>query len=148
MTDKRYGKRNGERDAGNRAWIGIGATAAVGTALLVGARLFAGRNDGKPLASDGPDYTARGRTGLPIGRTVTVNRPRQELYDFWRDQRIADFDAPRYHGIIELAIAGNGYGGVGRYNPGGRNLRVRNAQEKRNQRFLIQIIPKIGQVEL
>ena len=70
------------------------------------------------------------------------------LYDFWRDQRIADFDAPRYHGIIELALTGNGYGGVGRYNPGGRNLRVGNQAEKRNQRFLIQVIPKIGQVEL
>ena len=69
------------------------------------------------------------------------------LYDFWRDQRIVDFDAPRYHGIIELAIAGNGYGGVGRYNPTKRNLRVGNREEKRNQRFLIQIIPKIGQVE-
>lgn len=69
------------------------------------------------------------------------------LYDFWRDEHIADFDAPRYHGIIELAIAGNGYGGVGRYNPAGQNLRVGNAEEKRNQRFLIQIIPKIGQVE-
>lgn len=69
------------------------------------------------------------------------------LHDFWRDEHIADFDAPRYHGIIELAIAGNGYGGVGRYNPERKNLRVSNAEEKRNQRFLIQIIPKIGQVE-
>ena len=68
------------------------------------------------------------------------------LYDFWRDERIADFDAPRYHGVIELALAGNGYGGVGRYNSSRRNLRVGNAEEKRNQRFLIQIIPKIGQV--
>lgn len=69
------------------------------------------------------------------------------LHDFWRRERIADFDAPRYHGLLELALAGNGYGGVGRYNPAGRHLRVTNADEKRNQRFLIQIIPKIGPVE-
>ncbi|WP_375415801.1 hypothetical protein [uncultured Hymenobacter sp.] len=69
------------------------------------------------------------------------------LHDFWRQERIADFDAPRYHGLLELALAGNGYGGVGRYNSRKRNLRVTNAEEKRNQRFLIQIIPKIGQVK-
>ncbi|MBC7449551.1 MAG: hypothetical protein H7330_15980 [Hymenobacteraceae bacterium] len=68
------------------------------------------------------------------------------LYDFWRDEGIVDFDAPQYHDIIELAIAGNGYGGVGRYNPARRNLRVTNQEEKRNQRFLIQIIPKVGKV--
>ena len=81
MTEHRDRKRNGDRDASNRTLIGLGATAAAGVALLVGARLFAGRNDGKPASGDGPDYTARGRTGLPIGRTVTVARPRQELYD-------------------------------------------------------------------
>lgn len=87
MTTRRYGERD-ETDsdlARNRALIGLGAAAAVGTALFVGGRLFAGRNNGKPFASDAPRYSARGRTDTPVGRTVTVNRPRQELYAFWRD---------------------------------------------------------------
>ena len=69
----------------NRAAIGLGAALAAGAALYVGGRLFASRNNDKPFESDAPRYTARGRTDLPVGRTVTVGKPRQELYDFWRD---------------------------------------------------------------
>lgn len=37
--------------------------------------------------SDAPESTFRGEAGkdAPIQRTLTINRPRQELYDFWRD---------------------------------------------------------------
>ncbi|HEY0148694.1 MAG TPA: SRPBCC family protein [Allosphingosinicella sp.] len=37
--------------------------------------------------SDAPPSTFRGQAGkdAPISRTVTVNRPARELYDFWRD---------------------------------------------------------------
>jgi outer membrane protein OmpA-like peptidoglycan-associated protein len=51
------------------------------------------------------------------------------LYDFWRDEGIS-FDPE----ICEVLIAGSGVGGVGRA-----------SREERNQRFLIQIIPKIGE---
>ena len=87
MTTSRQGKRDGAGGgaARTRALIGLGAAAALGTAFLVGSRVFAARNNGKPFASDAPRYTARGRTDTPIGRTVTVNRPRHEVYAFWRD---------------------------------------------------------------
>ncbi|MFC5272001.1 hypothetical protein [Adhaeribacter terreus] len=69
------------------------------------------------------------------------------LYDYWKTNRIVDFDHKAYHQTIELVIAGTGYGGVGRYNPDKRNLTIGNNEEKLNQRFLIQIIPKVGEVK-
>ena len=56
------------------------------------------------------------------------------LYKFWRLNGIV-FD-PK---ICELQIAGSGTGGVGRYS---------GTDEVKNQRFLIQIIPKINKLEL
>ena len=61
------------------------------------------------------------------------------LYIHWKDNMGIDFDAPEYHDIIEFQIAGNGTGGVGRFEGG-------EMEEKKNQRFLINVIPKIGDV--
>ncbi|THU39445.1 hypothetical protein FAM09_13145 [Niastella caeni] len=55
------------------------------------------------------------------------------LRDYWYSKGI-DFEAPEYNGLIDLQISGNGWGGVGR---------LQNNEED-NQRFLIQIFPKIG----
>ena len=52
------------------------------------------------------------------------------LFRLWKDQHVK-FDS----NICEVIIAGSGIGGVGRYGP---------ADEKKNQRFLIQILPKVG----
>lgn len=64
------------------------------------------------------------------------------LQSYWRDNLGIDFDSPQYHGIIELQISGVGFGGVGRfnnpYNP--KNI----IDEEKNQRFIIDIAPKIG----
>ena len=54
------------------------------------------------------------------------------LRNYWRSQGI-DFEAPEYNNLIDLQLAGNGWGGVGR-----------EMNEADNQRFLIQIFPKIG----
>ncbi|NII26673.1 OmpA family protein [Pseudoflavitalea sp. X16] len=54
------------------------------------------------------------------------------LRDYWHSKGI-DFEAPEYKGLIDLQISGNGWGGVGRLE-----------KEEDNQRFLIQIFPKIG----
>lgn len=54
------------------------------------------------------------------------------LWDYWKKMGI-DFEANKYKGLIDLQIAGNGWGGVGRF-----------ANESKNQRFIIQIVPKIG----
>lgn len=64
----------------------------------------------------------------------------KSLYDFWREQRIVNFNDTTYHKVIELVIAGNGWGGVGRY----KSVYPDYNEEKKNQRFLIQIVPKIG----
>lgn len=55
------------------------------------------------------------------------------LYKFWQSNQI-QFDPT----ICEIQIAGSGTGGVGRFS---------GTDENKNQRFLIQIIPKIGKIE-
>jgi hypothetical protein len=55
------------------------------------------------------------------------------LYKFWRDELNIDFDGTSYHELVEFQIAGNGIGGVGRLD-----------NETANQRFIINIVPKIG----
>ena len=59
------------------------------------------------------------------------------LWAFWKLRGI-NFESPEYKDLIDLQIAGNGWGGVGR-------LPVN--QEEDNQRFLIQIFPKIGDIK-
>ncbi len=56
-----------------------------------------------------------------------------ELYRLWERQGVV-FDRDR----IEVIVAGSGTGGVGRVA----------GDERKNQRFLIQIIPKVGTIEL
>lgn len=64
------------------------------------------------------------------------------LYKYWKQSLKIDFDSPKYHDIIELQIAGIGVGGVGRYNiPYDPKNQI---EEKKNQRFIIYITPKIG----
>jgi outer membrane protein OmpA-like peptidoglycan-associated protein len=55
------------------------------------------------------------------------------LYNFWKKTRIT-FDPS----VCEVIISGSGTEGVGRF---------KDEEEYKNQRFLIQIIPKIGKIE-
>ena len=57
------------------------------------------------------------------------------LWNYWRKSLGIDFEIPEYNGLIDLQIAGNGWGGVGRIEPD---------NNEKNQRFIIQIMPKIG----
>jgi hypothetical protein len=66
------------------------------------------------------------------------------LYKYWKESLNIDFDAPIYHDLIDFQIAGNGIGGVGRFPNNSANDY---ASERKNQRFLINIIPKIGELE-
>ncbi len=78
-----------ERGSGEtlqRALIGAATLAAVGgIAYLVGRRFS--EEPERALISDAPPSTFRGKAGnnAPVERTVTINRPARELYDFWRD---------------------------------------------------------------
>lgn len=57
------------------------------------------------------------------------------LKDYWKSIGI-DFESNEYNDLIDLQIAGNGWGGVGR-----------SIDEYANQKFLIQIFPKIGDIK-
>ena len=73
-------------DGFQRALIGAaGVAAAAGLAYLIGRKFM--DDSERELISDAPPGTFRGKAGrnAPIERTVTINRPRQELYAFWRD---------------------------------------------------------------
>jgi outer membrane protein OmpA-like peptidoglycan-associated protein len=58
-----------------------------------------------------------------------------KLKDYWKSKGI-DFEASEYEELVDLQIAGNGWGGIGRL-----------PLQADNQRFLIQIFPKIGDVK-
>lgn len=74
-----------------RAWIGAGiaaATVGAAAAAFLWNRKF-NQDDDDHLISDAPEWTLKKRpeddNGPLFGTSVTVGRPRQELYDAWRD---------------------------------------------------------------
>lgn len=74
-----------------KALIGAGLAAAVGAAgFLLARRSTDVRDDGENI-SDAPDHTWRRKTGRYeeglVGRTVSINKPKQEIYEAWRDFR-------------------------------------------------------------
>lgn len=72
------------RSSTARTITGLAVTlGAVGVGAVMTARAKATR----PSADDAPDYTGRHRAGEMgvSGCTVTIGKPRQELYAFWRD---------------------------------------------------------------
>jgi len=73
---------------GQKALIGAGIAAAVGAGFLLARRSADMRDDGQNV-SDAPDHTWRRKTGRYeeglVGRTVAINKPRQEIYAAWRD---------------------------------------------------------------
>ena len=81
------------------AWIGAGlAAAAVGAAFLWGRKAMSSTDD-QEVISDAPPHVLRGDAAKQVqgdetyvGRTVTIGRPRQELYEFWRGfERLPQF---------------------------------------------------------
>jgi len=59
----------------------------------------------------------------------------KSLYEFWKRDLQFDLDNPRYHKVLELSIGGVGVGGVDRFTGSME-------EEKKNQRIIIQIVPK------
>ena len=62
-----------------------------------------------------------------------------KLHEFWRDEAGIDFTKM---GKCELVIAGSGEGGIP------RATRISEKDDSRNQRFLIHIVPVIGNIHL
>jgi len=78
--------------AQQRAWIGAGlAAAAAGAVFLWGRKMNSDSEE--DIISDAPPHVLRGdaRDAVQddgeelVGRTVTIGRPRQEIYEAWRD---------------------------------------------------------------
>lgn len=72
-----------------KALIGAGLAVAVGAAGFLLTRRSADVHDDGTDVSDAPEYTFRRKTGRyregMVGRTITVNKPKEELYRAWRD---------------------------------------------------------------
>ncbi|SFN22321.1 hypothetical protein SAMN05421738_108153 [Algoriella xinjiangensis] len=74
------------------------------------------------------------------------------LWKFWIDKGI-NFEDKKYNGLIDLQISGNGWGGVGRHFYEIENRNNENQVNKfyktefKNQRFIIQIVPKISNTD-
>lgn len=72
-----------------KALIGAGIAAAMGAAGFLLARRSVDVHDDGLNISDAPDYAWRRKTGRYeeglVGRTVSINRPRDEIYSAWRD---------------------------------------------------------------
>ena len=89
MTQDRKNKRGTPRgDTVQQALLGAAAIgAAAGAAYFIGAKVRGPK--GGPVQSDAPRSTRRGdiagETGTLVGKTVTINKGRDELYAFWRD---------------------------------------------------------------
>jgi outer membrane protein OmpA-like peptidoglycan-associated protein len=64
------------------------------------------------------------------------------LWQYWKDIVGINLEDKKYKGLVDLQIAGNGWGGLGRF-PRDPNHSFRS--EQKNQRFIIQVIPKIIQ---
>jgi uncharacterized membrane protein len=81
--------QQGISKGGQKALIGAGLAAAAGTAAFLLARRSG--SGGAPIeeVSDAPDHVwRRGTTHYDaeiVGKTVTIGRPRDELYAEWRD---------------------------------------------------------------
>ncbi len=119
---------NGNGGGSGRALIGLGlAAATAGAAFFFAKRSNEGgqRDYSGPKISDAPDHVLRGRAKQEsrnnedgkalVGRTVTVGKPRQELYQVWRDftrfpefmdnvREITKLDETRSRWVIEAPM--------------------------------------------
>ena len=84
-------KSDNDRTSSQRALIGAGIAAVATGAALFWGRRRTNEADGD-LISDAPPHVLRGDAakqvqgdGTFVGRTVTIGRPRQQIYDAWRD---------------------------------------------------------------
>jgi len=82
---------NENRKGNQRALIGAGVAAATLGAAFVWGRKVRQSEDSEPI-SDAPPHVLRGPArdevegdGSLVGRTVMIGKPRQEIYEAWRD---------------------------------------------------------------
>lgn len=83
---------NGQRQQGSsgtqKALIGAAVAAGVGAVALFFGRRGPDLSDDGEIISDAPDHVLRDRdksNHALVGKSVTVGKPRHEVYDFWSD---------------------------------------------------------------
>jgi uncharacterized membrane protein len=93
MTDRQNSRSNDDRNSNTRALIGAGLAVAAGAATFLLARRNADMRDNGANISDAPDHVFRNPSDPElVGKTVTIGKPAQELYDRWRNfTRFPDF---------------------------------------------------------
>jgi len=78
-----------DRPSAQATALGVGAVIAVAGAAFLFTRSNRSSDASDAFISDAPPWTHRdkpkGEKGTLIGRSVTINRPRQEIYAAWRD---------------------------------------------------------------
>ena len=122
-------QREDDRGRGSgRALIGLSlAAATAGAAIFFAKKASDNRSNGDtgPIISDAPDHVLRGKAWESahntsseqplVGKTVTINRSKQELYERWRDftrfpefmdnvREIAKLDEKRSRWTIEAPM--------------------------------------------
>ncbi|GAA4752677.1 hypothetical protein GCM10023264_19550 [Sphingomonas daechungensis] len=80
-----------DQGSNSRAWIGAGLAAATLGAAFVWGRKMQSENS-EEASSDAPPHVLRGNAAKEaqgdqtfVGKTVTIGKPRQEIYDIWKD---------------------------------------------------------------
>lgn len=80
-----------EQGSNSRAWIGAGLAAATIGAAFVWGRKMQHSDDGEVI-SDAPPHVLRGDAAREeqgddtlVGKTVTIGKSRQQLYEVWKD---------------------------------------------------------------
>lgn len=88
-------------------------------------------------------YASKLRAGRLVNDYELSYKRAFNLWKYWVNNEI-NFEIEKYKGLIDLQISGNGWGGVGRFRRDPENNFV---NESKNQRFIIQIVPKIGNTD-
>ena len=96
MATNRTTDTGGEEWSAARIVLGAGAVIAAAGAAFLFNRKAKDETMTDAMVSDAPPWTfkdkPKGDKGELIGRSVTINRPRQEIYERWRDfSRFPDF---------------------------------------------------------
>ncbi|MPY69015.1 MAG: hypothetical protein GEU92_02895 [Alphaproteobacteria bacterium] len=82
--------------------VALGVAALAAGVAFVAIQVRNGRKGRPPDSAPGRTAKGRGQFGdyAVVGRTVTINKPRAELYAFWRDFR----NLPRFMENIEAVV--------------------------------------------
>jgi len=110
-----------------RALIGVGLAAATAGALFLWRRTMQTDASGETI-SDAPPHVLRGEGAKReqdddtyVGKTVTIGRPRQQLYDVWKDfTRFASF----MENVETVEVLGGGRSRWVIKGPGGKDVEI------------------------